>query len=168
MSESEAKTSQMKAERDRLADRLSASSNGQGQSQQTPEQKALMAKLSFAQAWGIALQMYADEHDGDLPANLKEPTPYIDPKQWQSKANAFGFQTDQFELAYHGSLKRLQDPAQIILVKETQPTHLHDGRWAKVYLFCDGRAELKTNPDENFGDWEKEHSPSEVVSPASR
>jgi prepilin-type processing-associated H-X9-DG protein len=34
---------------------------------------------------------------------------------------------------------------------------VRDGTWQKTYGFADGHAEIHTEPDGNFDDWESQH-----------
>src|ERR1043166_6781310 len=159
--EIELENARLKAERDRLAEQLSLISSGGIQPQRTPEQQLLAVKLSFAKIWGMALIMYSDDNDGRLPTNLTDAVSYIDTNSLQPRGVPF----DQFQLAYNGSLRGVENPGQMILMKEKQPGRLADGRWGKVYLFCDGHSELQTTRDGNFDAWEREHAPRDPSLP---
>ena len=48
------------------------------------------------------------------------------------------------------------------VIRHLGPPYSHqmaDGKWAKVYAFADGSAQLHAEPDGNFEAWEKKHLP---------
>jgi hypothetical protein len=52
-------------------------------------------------------------------------------------------------------------------MKEKQPTKRSDGKFEKVYVFCDGHVQLYATSDGSFDAWEKEHAPSDIPAPTA-
>ena len=125
-------------------------------------------KTSYAKQWGLALFMSADDNNGKFPDNFSDATNYLPRSAVEHFSNyGMGIKEGMIELVYHGSMKDVQSPADMILMREKLPTRLSDGRWAKIYLFCDGHVETQVNADGDFSNWEKEHMPNEMPIPAS-
>jgi hypothetical protein len=135
--------------------------SGKIQPEQTPDQQFTRAKINYAKQLGLGFFMYADDDNGRVPTNLTDAVGYVGSNSLQS-ARYYGIEGDQVEFVYSGSLRDVRTPGQMILLRDKKPTRLADGRWLKVYLFCDGHVEAQMNSDGNFDDWEKEHTPSEV------
>lgn len=95
------------------------------------------------------LIMHANEHNGQLPQNVEDLGKFADTYQLTG--------TNQFEIVYHGSMNDIKDPANTIIVRESQPLPTADNQWAKVYGFADGHSELHTEPNGHFESYEKEH-----------
>lgn len=62
-----------------------------------------------------------------------------------------------FEIVYLGSLTNLTNAAGTIVLREKHAARTQDGKWQKTYGFADGHAEIHTEPDGNFDDWESQH-----------
>ena len=166
MYEAERENGQLRAERDHLARQLSRISSGEIQPEQTPDQQFTRAKINYAKQLGLAFFMYADDNNGRVPTNLTDAVEYIGSNALQS-ARYYGIEDDQVEFVYRGSLRDVRTPGQMILLRDKEPSRLADGRWEKVYLFCDGHVEVQMNSDGNFSEWERAHTPSEALTPSS-
>lgn len=95
------------------------------------------------------LIMHANEHGGKLPQNVDDLNAY--------SGNYPLSGTNQFDIVYQGSLNDLKNPSETIVLREPQPVRTPQGKWAKVYGFADGHAELHEEPTGDFQTYEKEH-----------
>ncbi len=148
-------------------------------SEPTNEQARRMAGINFAKFLALGCFMYADRHDGQIPTDLAaldsdlryssdERSPSYVSSDWASAVEIlYGIRGNQFEFVFRGTLHQVKNPGEVILMKEKQPTERSDGKFEKVYVFCDGHVQLYSTSDGNFDAWEKEHTPSEVPAPTS-
>ncbi len=95
------------------------------------------------------LILYANEHHGQLPQNVEDLGAYS--KGYELTG------TNQFEIVYQGSLDAIKDRDETIIVRETQALRAPDGKWAKVYGFANGTAQLHEEINGDFSAYEKEH-----------
>ena len=118
-------------------------------------------KLNDARAITAALRKYADQYQGVFPLNLDQATAYLpqaleaDSPPW---ANAPLTGTNDFELVYRGSQNDLTNIPlrRVALIRERQSWMTPDGKWARVYGFADGAAEI-VESDDNFQSWDAQH-----------
>jgi hypothetical protein len=101
---------------------------------------------------GLALQMYASEHQAQIPSSLDLLAPY------QRKENMSLTGTNEFEIVYQGSLDRLKNVplGSVALIRDRQAWRAPSGKLAKVYGMANG-AGLIVESDDNFQAWEAEH-----------
>jgi hypothetical protein len=145
---------------------LRASLVDRNQSRQEPEadptaeeQKALaVLKLNHAKQFVLGMIMFADDHSGRFPRNFGEVSPYFG-----DSGNSDLNNLNQIEIVYQGSVKNIESPATIIVVREKEASLLY-GKWFKAYGFADGHSELKPQPEGGFDAWEKQHTISSPLS----
>lgn len=114
----------------------------------TPEQLASMAKMSDAKNLLLGLIMYASDHQDHYPNSTNELA--------QSPASPYQklTGTNDFDFTYPGTMQEITNFAATIIVRERVPWQMANGRWAKVYGFADGHAELHAFDDGNIEAWE--------------
>jgi len=115
-------------------------------------------KLNDARAFAAGLRQYADDHDGQFASDLSQLSGYL-PKPLESNAlpwiNAPVTGTNDFEIVFQGSQNDLSNIPlrRVLLIRERQPWQTPEGKWAKVYGYADGAAEI-VESDDNFQSWE--------------
>jgi len=118
-------------------------------------------KLNDARAITAALQKYADHSQGVFPLNLDQAAAYLpqaleaDSPPW---TNAPLTGTNDFEIVYRGSQDDLANIPlrRVALIRERQPWMTPEGKWARVYGYADGAAEM-VESDDNFQSWDAQH-----------
>ena len=121
------------------------------ESNAAPEQpdQSIPAKANDARRLVFALLKYADNNQGQFPADLNPAGPFLD-------ADYTG--TNSFELVYHGPRETITDPSSTIVVRENSAWQMPDGRWAKTYGFADGHAEVHPEANGDFTAWEQKRT----------
>lgn len=119
-------------------------------------------KMIDTKTLALAMINYADRHQGRFPTNFSQVTHYFE--QALRDALAEGdtlrdgkevFQmTNRFDIVYQGSLQT--DLGEVILLREKQ-AEFRNGKWVKVYGFCDGSARAIAEPEGGFDVWEAQH-----------
>lgn len=154
--------SHLEAKVDELAQELKqAEAERNGPEEKNLELRMLASKVHLATVWGHALLKFAKENAGQMPATLAAATPYLKdndslPSNWRdteqigSIARTNGISIDDFELVYHGSLKGIEDPSRIILLRERQAYQAVDGRWSRIYVYENGFASALWSDDGDF------------------
>ena len=118
-------------------------------------------KLNDARAITAALRKYADQYQGVFPLNLDQAAAYLpqalkeDSPPW---ANAPLTGTNNFEIVYRGSQNELTNIPlrRVALIREWQPWMAPEGKWARVYGYADGAADI-VESDDNFQSWDAQH-----------
>ena len=158
----------LQAELDNLAKKLEQTEASRRHDNATdPEQSMLVSKSLLATVWGHALLKFAKENDGRLPPSLAAAEPYLNnnellPVNWRNAAQITteaatnGITIDQFELVYQGSMTNVQDAGHAILLREKEPYHASDGRWARTYVTATGLGGVRWSNDQDFRAVEKE------------
>jgi hypothetical protein len=113
------------------------------------QQQAAMMSLNRAKQAVLAFTMYADENQQQFPASFAQAAPYFKDGLEPIEMN--------FEIVYVGSITNITNTAGTIVLREKHPLQVRDGAWQKTYGFADGHAEIHTEPDGNFDDWESQH-----------
>lgn len=161
----------LQAELDNLAKKLEQTEASRRHDNATdPEQSMLVSKSLLATVWGHALLKFAKENDGRLPPSLAAAAPYLNnnellPVNWRNAAQITteaatnGITIDQFELVYQGSMTNVQDAGHAILLREKEPYHASDGRWARTYVTATGLGGVRWSNDHDFRAVEKELTP---------
>ena len=116
------------------------------------QQKTAIAKMNFAKQWTLAFVMFAQDHQGAYPSNFDQAAAYF-----SKDASDTGVTTNQFQLFYQGTLTQITNPANTIVLGETEPMEGPSGGWLKAYGFADGHSEYHMEPDGNFALWESQH-----------
>ncbi len=111
-----------------------------------------MAKLNDSKFVTLGLLMHADDYPNEPVTNMDQIADYV-------KVSPQGFTgTNEFEFTYQGSLRKIPNPGQVIVIREKQAWQGADGGWLKSYGFADGHAEVHKSADGNFDEWEKAHA----------
>jgi myosin heavy subunit len=105
-------------------------------------------EITFAKQFVLGMLMYANDHNDQSPTNFDQASAYFEGDFVRTNQS-------RFEMTYQGPWKNLTSPSSTIVVRETQ-AWLRNGKWLKAYGFGDGHAELHTEPNGNFDDYEKE------------
>jgi hypothetical protein len=112
-----------------------------------------LSKINDAKIYSLGMILYATKNKNHFPTNLDQTFPYL------REANQSPSGTNQFEILYQGSLDALPNPmTNGIIVIRSDPWQTTDGKWTRVYGFADGHCEAHSEPNENFDDWERQHS----------
>jgi RNA polymerase sigma factor (sigma-70 family) len=119
-----------------------------------PELRLATFKTILSRIWGNAVLNFAKQNDGQMPGTLTAAAPYL-VQQFDAQARTNGVSIDQFELVYHGSVKGIEDPSRIILMREKQPVHLASGRWSRIYVYANGDVNGRGSDTEDFTAAEK-------------
>jgi hypothetical protein len=114
------------------------------------EKELVIAKMSDSKLLVLAMLMYANDNQDQIPADITLASNYL------SNAQSLLTKTNQFDLVIQGSLKNVPNPSTTIAVREREAS-LQNGVRVKVYGFADGHSELKREPPEGFEAWEKAH-----------
>lgn len=113
------------------------------------QQQAAMVSLNRAKQGMLGLIMYADENQQQFPATFAQAAPFFQAGLEPIEMN--------FEIVFFGSITNITNAAGTIVLREKHAARTHDGKWQKTYGFADGHAEIHTEPDGNFDDWESQH-----------
>jgi RNA polymerase sigma factor (sigma-70 family) len=116
------------------------------------ERRASIAKMGDARLLALGELIYADQNQGRLATNFSQFASYLT-NEGQTLTG-----TNNFELAYNGSISSLTNSSSLILLRETQSWPTLNGKWAKTYVFIDGHSEVNVQPADNFDAFEQEHS----------
>lgn len=127
----------------------------------TPEQqqefKANIDRLNHPKNWMLAIMLYAQDHDMQVPAALTDALSYFDSDQ-----EIEGLSAEDLEIVYAGTMDGVQKPARTIVLREREPRLAPDGKWTRAYGFADGHSEIRSQPTDDFTAWEDER----IVTPA--
>ncbi|HEX3720958.1 MAG TPA: sigma-70 family RNA polymerase sigma factor [Verrucomicrobiae bacterium] len=115
------------------------------------QRQIAIAKMGNAKQWMLAFLMYASDHQQACPANFDQATAY-----WPKDATETNPPTNEFQVVYQGAFNDITNPAQTIVLQETDPVQGPDGGWFKAYGFADGHAEYHKSADGNFAPWESQ------------
>jgi RNA polymerase sigma factor (sigma-70 family) len=138
-----------------------ASQTAVAKSAADPEKEAailrqqVISKLGYSKNWVLAFIKYADQNGGHYPTSFDQATNYLDDNDKEQMLQA----ANQFEMLYHGLSNAVTDPANTIVLRETQAVPASGG-WVKVYAFADGHAEAHRSEDGDFTAWEQTRLPS--------
>jgi RNA polymerase sigma factor (sigma-70 family) len=132
-----------------------AQTNQPATAEDEEKQKAIMrqqfiARMGYARNWILAFHMYAEKNEGRFPADFGPAASLLSDNAKDETLLA----TNQFEILYHGSIKALTDPANVIVLRENQSTASPSGGWVRTYGFADGHSEVHKSDDGNFQTWE--------------
>jgi hypothetical protein len=114
---------------------------------------AAESRLADARLFSMGMTLYANDHQRQYPTNLSQTLPYV------RAAHAVSGGTNGFEILFHGSTDDLTNAiASRVIVLRSDSLQDRDGKWTRVYGFADGHSEPHVEPDNNFADWERQHS----------
>jgi RNA polymerase sigma factor (sigma-70 family) len=131
-------------------------STGARPNQASPEEQAQqekMARLTHGRNWMLSFIMFANDNKGQFPTNFQQAMSYVAIEN----ASEMAATTNQFEIMYKGSINKITNPSETIVVREQQGWQAPDGGWFKMYAFADGHSELHKAIDGNFDAYEREH-----------
>ncbi|HUA37660.1 MAG TPA: sigma-70 family RNA polymerase sigma factor [Candidatus Sulfopaludibacter sp.] len=134
---------------DNLKQRLQSSAENIPSEEQ--QQQMAMHKMSDAKQAGLLLHMFADDNNSQFPTNFDQVINYL------GNTNFTQVFSNEFGIVYKGSLTNIANPSSAIVVQEHEAWPTYDGKWAKVYGFADGHAQLITQPDNDFSSFEQQH-----------
>lgn len=105
-----------------------------------------------AMALGMGIRLYANDHQGQVPATVDDLKPYL------LKAEMPLAGTNQFDIVYHGSMEALaQVPGSAVaLTRDRRIWTAPSGKSARVYGMADGSARI-VESDDDFRSWEAQH-----------
>lgn len=122
----------------------------------TPEQEQeVMARMSYGKMGVFACIRHAQASGGLFPSSFADVSGAL-PEQMKAQADPTG---DGFEVVYKGTFKALTvltNAAEVIVIRQRQPSRYGD-RWAKVYVCADGHCEIRTQAEQDFSEWERQH-----------
>ncbi len=113
------------------------------------QQQAAMDSLNRARQGVLAFVMYANENQQQFPASFDQAAPFFKDGLAPIEMN--------FEIVYAGSITNITNAPETIVLREKHASQTLDGQWRKTYGFADGHAEIHTEPDGNFDEWENQH-----------
>ena len=111
----------------------------------------------------LALQVYANEHHGQLPSTLEELMPLLGDVLDREGAVA-GVPLELFEFHVHARDVRLSEPG-MILLREKQARQLPDGTWERIYSLADGSVHRIQRPDGDFSGFEQARTATPANAP---
>jgi prepilin-type processing-associated H-X9-DG protein len=112
-----------------------------------------MQKMSAGRQWMLALILYAQDHQQQLPGTLAEAAPFAG----TNKLDGAEFEFVRTNL----DLTSIKSPATTIVLRETKSWKSYNGKWNRAYAFADGHVENAVVDTNDFTDWEAKHQPPE-------
>lgn len=113
------------------------------------QQQAAVLSLNRARQGVLAFILFAAENQQQFPATFAQAAPFFKEGLEPIEMN--------FEIVYVGSMTNITNAAGTVVLREKHAWQTRDGKWQKTYGFADGHAEIHTEPDGNFDDWESQH-----------
>lgn len=139
---------------------------GQDTPQTLEEQETAqwVRKMDDTRTLALAMIQYADRHQGQFPTNFNQAARYFEqtlrnrlkPGDIVPSETEIMQLTNRFDIVYGGSWNAPTNLAEAILVRQKQP-EFRNGKWMKVYGFCDGSARGIAEPEGGFDAWEARH-----------
>jgi len=125
----------------------------------------IIATETHIKDWLIAFYKFAESNRGEFPTSFEGAESFL---ASEIKTNT-SVTSDEFEIVYRGSLKALEKPEEIIVIRQKQPREPNPsggrkGTWARIYGFADGSVRLRQEAANNFDDYERQHM---VFAPAN-
>ncbi len=121
--------------------------------QDIEDQRAItIGKLNLSKQWCLAAMLYANDNKGQAPTNFDVGAPYFSTKDLDTNVSV-----SQFEVVFQGSLEKVKDPSETIIIREKEAVQAANGKWSKAYGFADGHAEVHSEPQSDFSAYEKQH-----------
>jgi len=111
----------------------------------------MMQKLDDAKQGVLAFILFADDNQKQFPTNFAQASLYTNTNYTEQIES-------NFDMTYHGSISSITNVSETIVLKEKQAWQALNGKWMKTYGFADGHAEIHTEPNGNFDDWESKHT----------
>jgi len=126
-------------------------SAAQAEEQRAQERAYGIVQINTAKMSVLGMILYANDNADQFPTNFNVASAYL-------ATPAVSTNLDKFEIVYRGPMSNLANPASAIVVRSIQPW-TSNGKWAKAYGFADAHAEVHTDPNGNFDEWEQQHAP---------
>ncbi len=116
------------------------------------QQAFAMLQINTAKQSMLGMILYANDNQDQFPTNFNQAASYYgnDPEM--------AYHLQQFQIMYHGTLANIANPSSATVVQSFQAFMWH-GKWTKAYGFADGHAEMHSDPNGNFDEWEQQHVP---------
>lgn len=111
----------------------------------------MMQKLDDAKQGVLAFILFADDNQKQFPTNFAQASLYTNTNYTEQIES-------HFDMTYQGSISSITNVSETIVLKEKQAWQALNGKWMKTYGFADGHAEIRTEPNGNFDDWESKHT----------
>src|SRR5262245_25382263 len=108
--------------------------------------REVIAKMTYERSWLTAFLLYAGSNQGQFPAGFDQAKSFLPIDARVQKV----LTPDQFEITYQGSLNALNNPSEVIVLREKQAWQMPSGKWARIYGFADGHCEIHTQSENNF------------------
>jgi hypothetical protein len=125
----------------------------EAQQNRTPEEAEEMRlnleRLNYPKNWMLAIMLYAQDHDMQVPAALTDALSYFDQE-------IEGHSAEDLEIVHDGTLDAIQEPARTIVLREREPRLALNGKWTRAYAFADGHTEIRSQETDDFTAWESE------------
>lgn len=119
-----------------------------------------MDTVNAAKQIGLAMKLYADDHNGSFATNLVQLTKDGGSGYLMVSTNsvfAGNIKLDSFEIVNVGMTDG--EYPQAILLREKIACQTPDGQWQRIYELADGSVWTQTSADGNFDAYEQQHSP---------
>jgi hypothetical protein len=141
---------ELENENRRLNEQMNAAQNPALTEEQEKEQA--IQKLNDAKGYVLGFIMYANDHNGQLPTNWDQISPYTNKFQ-----NVSG--TNDFEIVNQGGINEnaFETNAHSIMLIKSAAWLSSEGNWVKAYGFVDGHAQINKEPPEGFDAYEQQH-----------
>ncbi len=135
--------------------RLKAAANMPDVEPSDLEKEQVAGKMADSKNWAMASFLYSRKNKGQFPPSIDKASSFF-PDKTKLATNSMA---DQYEIVYHGSLEKLAQPENVIVVRQKGPTS-YGNRWASVYAYGDGHVEMHVQAESDFESWEKQHLPA--------
>jgi len=126
-----------------------------------------LAKMTYARNWMMALYLYADKNDGQIPETFEQALSFLPAPAAGGEGDpgadahlAAQLTPDHYEIVYRGSLSSLSSPGSTIVIREREAWPNPKGGWNRTYGFADGHSEIHRSDEINAEAWEKERMAS--------
>ena len=108
--------------------------------------------IDGAKQIGLAMLLYANDHNGLYPTNLVEQLVGA-----ELTTNNIA-DINKFELMNVGVPNAHDKYPQMIMLREKTPRQNPNGQWERIYELADGSAQTATSNDGNFDAWEQQNT----------
>ena len=127
-------------------------------------------KLYQSKLLAHALQIWANDHNGRYPQNVRELTNRLDlsadlGSRMASLVKNFDPEIYEFISSENPSLKG--DHNKYAVAKERLSHQAPDGRWERFYIFADGNVQKASSSNGDFGAWESANTDQALMVPAN-
>lgn len=123
---------------------------------QTQQRRIMIQKMDDARQGVLSFILFASDHQNQYPTNFDQVTSYANP-------DLEAHMETNFDLVYSGLTTGITNPSSTVVLREKQASQSADGSWIKAYGYADGHAEIHSEPDGNFENWESQR----IIQPTS-